>query len=104
MSFGSDQSPLPSRTRDEIVSKFRSWNGDGTPPKLSHRMSNGTITVRVATPLATTEVLWNSDHIGYDSIWVDLVLANLTQGNYDRSLGFNISEVIPKNLEHWNDF
>lgn len=99
-----DHPHLPSFTQEAISLKFITWNGDGRPPKISHRMDVGTITVRVATPMISTEVLWNSTHIGYDSIWIDLVLRNLKNGNYDNNFGFKISEVVPADFGSWNDF
>lgn len=104
MSIDGNKSQLPSCTQEEICLKFVTWNGDGKPPKISHRMNVGTITVRVATPMISTEVLWNATHIGYDSIWIDLVLRNLKNGNYDDNFGFKISEVVPADFGSWNDF
>jgi len=103
MSFQGEYDPLPGQPEGQISSKFVLWNGDGPAPKLSHRTEQGTITIRASLPKSTTEVLWNGEHIGFDVIWVHLVLANLIQKKYDHDFGFAISELVPPELGRWND-
>ncbi|WP_267550324.1 hypothetical protein [Rhizobium rhizogenes] len=103
MSFRGDEEGLPHLPPDQIGFKFLSWNGDGAAPKLSHRMSEGTITIRAVTPRSATEVLWNGERIGFDVIWVELVLRNIVDKKYDKDFGFPISEKVPHALDAWND-
>ena len=103
MSFRGDEEELPHLPADRISFKFVSWNGGSAAPKISHRMPDGTITIRAVTPGVSTEVLWNGDRIGFDVIWVDLVLRNIIDKKYDKDFGFPISEKIPHSVGAWND-
>lgn len=103
MSFRGDDEELPKSPEEVINWKFFRWNGDPPVPKVSHWTAQGTITIRVATPVYTTEVLWKGEHIGYDRIFPSTVLTNLLDGKYDKDFGFAISEVVPKKISDWND-
>lgn len=103
MSFRGSDEELPHLRSDQISLKFVSWNGDGPVPKISHRTSGGTITIRAVTPRTSTEVIWNGDRIGFDIIWVELVLRHIVEKKYDDDFGFPISDLVPHSLDEWND-
>lgn len=103
MSFRGDDENLPGQSAEQIRRKFLAWNGDGIAPKISHWTAEGRVTIRAASPMLSTEVLLNDNRIGFDVIWVDLVLRNFIEKKYDGDFGFAVSEKIPHDLQDWND-
>jgi hypothetical protein len=85
------------------LNKFWNWNGDPPAPQITHWTKRGVFSIRAYTPHKVASVLFNDAHLGFIDYNPALAAKVLSNGGFDKELGFAATGLVPPNLAGWND-
>lgn len=83
--------------------KFWYWNGDPPAPQITHWTKRGVFSIRAHTPGKVASVLFNDVHLGFTDADPSQAAKILSDGGFDKELGFAATGLVPPSLAGWND-